>query len=146
MIGRWLSPSGSVSVSSCVPAGSYTPVEDTWSTEVAVRQWAMRSPAASALPLRSTSHRPDFTTPKLRTWSTSAGRAEKSPEARFSGTQMTPRASRSVFASASLKRATANTSLSAARARTRGSATWPVAPVTTMRRSESGEESVMTAF
>ena len=67
MITRWLSPSASVSASSCSPAGSYTPVDEQCSIAVASRQCAMSRPTASALAARSISHRLLFTTARLST-------------------------------------------------------------------------------
>ena len=67
MIGRWLSPSGSVSASGCSPAGAYTPVDEHCSQAFAVRQWPMSRPVASAFAARSTSQRLLLTTARFST-------------------------------------------------------------------------------
>jgi hypothetical protein len=92
-------------------------------------QWAMSRPADSALAPRSLSHLPLFATARLRTYSKSVGMPVKPPDARLTVSHRTPAFSRFARPAASVKRAMPHTSLSAARARAIGAATWPVGPV-----------------
>ena len=96
---RWLSPSGASSASSWAPVRWYTRCSTRWTEARRPGESAMSRPAASAFPFRSTSHRPDFTTARLRTMSTSSGTPPNSPEARFTSMQRrTPCASRAARA------------------------------------------------